>query len=165
VVDQRTRQQTAALFVSVMDASGTGDPLAVGQAVPASGADSPEGVQIPLGSPAYLFAGQSYPVTLDVSPGDSDLRVCGPFTLTFFPEEGGSGEPVMAQLALPQDCLGRESLPVTLFYTPQVDGTLTAVNARFGETIEPYTPGEQVLRVQLYGEDLQAEPLAEGTET
>ncbi len=163
VVDQRTRQQPATLFVSVMDASGTGNPLAVGQAVPASGADSPQSVQIPLSNPVYLLAGQSYLITLDASTGDSDLRICGPLALAFISEGNSSGEPVPAQIALLPNCLGREALPITLFYTPPVNGTLTAVNIRFGETVEPYTPDEQVLSIQLYSGDLQAEPLAEGT--
>ena len=163
VVDQRAIQQPAALFVSVADPSGAGDPLAVGQASPGSGsAESPTAVRVTFGNPAFLSTGQSYPLTLEISSGDSEIQICAPIVLSFDPDEGGSGEPQMEVIEPPKPCLRRDDFPVTLLYTPPVNGVLLSMDARFGETITPYTPGEQVLRAQLYSDDLQTAPLAEG---
>ena len=159
IVDQNAIFEPATIFVQVAYSPGDSNPLASGQYT-LSGNDNSDiqEIFIPLDVPVSMNAGQPFYITLDLNSGESEIQLCAPVNLQFQPGEGRSER----QVYLPQDCVRRYDLPLTLNYAPQENGSLAGIALQFGEYVEPYEVSQQTLNLKLYS-DMQADPLAIGT--
>jgi len=158
VVDLKSVSTPTTLFVEVSYVVGDNSPVASGHLVVDGESDgSAHQVFVPLDGPMPMNAGEAYYITLDVNGGESEIQLCVPATLQFQPGDGREERDIY----LPQECLSRYDLPVTLSYAPQENGNLKAVALQFGESFESYESGQQTLRVDLYA-DLQTDPLTGG---
>ncbi|HBY09324.1 MAG TPA: hypothetical protein DEH22_16665, partial [Chloroflexi bacterium] len=124
VVDQNAITSSATLFVEISYALSDDNPLASGQFTLESGDSAPATRTVLLDDALTLSVGESYQITLDVSGGDSEIQVCTPVILQVISGQGNEAR----ETYLPQDCLGRYDLPVTLRYTPSAGGDLIGVS-------------------------------------
>jgi YYY domain-containing protein len=157
IVDKRALSENTTISVGVDFSPGEQDPIAAGQVV-ANLEEGPSIYTIPLDMDISMAGGQIYYISLDISPGESEIEICSPFLLQFRSE----GESEERELNLPLDCLSRYDLPISLTYSPQKDGDLEAITLQFTELRETFEAEEQVLRVDFLI-DPNNEPVATGT--